>query len=134
MRVCLDTNVLVAAFAARGLCADILRVCLTEHDLVIGAVHLTELRRAFVRKLRLPEDRIVAAEAVFSDVEILPKPMAPTSVTLRDPDDAWILATAVEGNAEVLVTGDDDLLSVADRSPLAIVTPREFWETLAAER
>lgn len=131
MRVCLDTNVLVAAFATRGLCADILRVCLTEHELVIGDVHLKELRRAFARKLRLPEDRIAAAEAVFTDIEILPKPKAPVSISLRDPDDAWILATAVIGNADVLVTGDGDLLSVANRSPVTIVAPREFWELLA---
>ena len=134
MRVCLDTNVLVAAFAARGLCADILRSCLTEHDLVIGEVHLEELRRAFTKKLRLPPDRVEAAEAVFSDPEIVPKPLAPHPISIRDTDDAWILATAIDGNADVLVTGDDDLLSIANLSPIKIVKPREFWELLTRLR
>ncbi len=130
MRVCLDTNVLVAAFAARGLCADVLRVCLTEHDLVIGEVHLTELRRALRNKLKLPDDKIAAAEIVFSGIEILPKPPKPASVPVRDSDDRWIIATAVAGRADCLVTGDNDLLSVANDSPLPILTPRAFWETL----
>ena len=36
MRVFLDTNMLVAAFATRGLCEDVLRTTLSEHELVIG--------------------------------------------------------------------------------------------------
>jgi hypothetical protein len=34
VRVFFDTNVLVSAFLARGLCADLLRLVLTEHTLV----------------------------------------------------------------------------------------------------
>jgi uncharacterized protein len=37
VRVALDTNVLVSAVATRGICADVLRVVLTEHELVVGA-------------------------------------------------------------------------------------------------
>ena len=134
MRVCLDTNVLVAAFAARGLCADVLRVCLTEHDLVIGKVHLTELRRALRNKIKLPDDKIAAAEAVFSGIEILPKPDKPASVPVRDSADRWIIATAVAGDANCLVTGDNDLLSIGSESPLPILTPRAFWEMLSQRR
>lgn len=130
MRVCLDTNVLVAAFATRGLCSDVLRTVLTEHELVLGEVILQEFRRALVRKLRLREDRIAAAEAVFSAVVIIPRPPHASDVSIRDRDDRWILATAVAGQADVLVTGDDDLLAVAKDAPLPILAPRAFWELL----
>lgn len=133
MRVCLDTNVLVAAFATRGLCADVLRSCLTEHDLVIGDVHLDELRRTLKNKLKLPDDAIAAAEAVFDGVEIVPKPAKPATVPERDKADRWIVATAVAGRADVLVTGDNDLLSVANDAPLAILSPREFWNMLTQQ-
>ena len=53
MRVCLDTNVLVAAFATRGLCADVLRTVLAEHELVIGDVILDELRRVLSTKFKV---------------------------------------------------------------------------------
>ncbi len=42
MRVFLDTNVLVAAFATRGLCEDVLLTMLSEHDLIIGTHVLAE--------------------------------------------------------------------------------------------
>jgi predicted nucleic acid-binding protein len=40
------------------------------------------------------------------------------------------LATAIEGAADVLVTGDRDLLEVAADSPIPILEPRAFWELL----
>ena len=52
MKVFLDTNVLVSAFATRGLCADVMRVILTEHELLIGEVVLTELQRILSKKFK----------------------------------------------------------------------------------
>jgi uncharacterized protein len=132
VRVCLDTDVLVAAFATRGLCADVLRTVLAEHDLVIGEVILAELRRTLATKLKVPADRIDAVVAVLSAVPIIPKPRTPASIDMRDASDKWILATAVAGAADVLVTGDRDLLVVAEDSPIPILTPRAFWELLRA--
>jgi len=49
---------------------------------------------------------------------------------VRDPDDERVLADALGGGAEILVSGDDDLLSVAHESPIRILSPRAFM-TLA---
>ncbi|MEX2285226.1 MAG: putative toxin-antitoxin system toxin component, PIN family [Gemmatimonadota bacterium] len=130
MRVCLDTNVLIAAFATRGLCSDVLRTVLTEHELVLGDVIITELRRNLKSKLRLPENQVAAIEAVFSAIDLVPKPAEVMDTPIRDRADRWILATAVAGDADVLVTGDDDLLSAAASAPIPIVSPRAFWELL----
>jgi uncharacterized protein len=130
VRVCLDTNVLVAAFATRGLCSDVLRTVLTEHELILGEVILAELRRALKTKLRLSSAGIAAVEAVFDAIEVVPKPPEPWAIPIRDRADRWILATAVAGGADVLVTGDEDLLSVAASAPLPVLAPRAFWELL----
>jgi putative PIN family toxin of toxin-antitoxin system len=130
VRVCLDTNVLIAAFATRGLCADVLRAVLTEHELILGEVILTEFRGVLKTKFKVPEDRIASAEAVFSTVYIVPKPAKPSELLVRDRDDRWVLATALAAQADVLVTGDADLLDVADQASLPILTPRAFWELL----
>jgi putative PIN family toxin of toxin-antitoxin system len=130
VRVCLDTNVLIAAFATRGLCADVLRAVLTDHELILGEVILTELRRNLKLKLKLPEERISSAEAVFSAIDVIPKPDAPSPLQSIDRDDRWVLATAVAGRADVLVTGDQVLLAAASEAPLPILTPRSFWELL----
>lgn len=132
MRVCLDTNVLVAAFATRGLCADVFRTVLAEHDLVIGDVILAELRRVLTTKFKVPADRMESIEAVFAPFPRIPKPAAPGLASIRDPADRWVFATAVAGRADVLVTGDQNLLAVRDESPLLVLEPRAFWELLRA--
>jgi len=132
VRVCLDTNVLVAAFATRGLCADVCRTVLAEHDLVIGDVILAELRRVLTTKFKVPADRMESIEAVFAPFPRIPKPAAPGLASIRDPADRWVFATTVAGRADVLVTGDQNLLAVRDESPLLILEPRAFWELLRA--
>ena len=87
MRVCLDTDVLVAAVATRGLCSDVLRAVLAEHELVIGEVILVERRRVLTIKFKVPSDRVDASEAVFAPFPVLPKPSTPSNVPVRDASD-----------------------------------------------
>ncbi|MBI2115455.1 MAG: putative toxin-antitoxin system toxin component, PIN family [candidate division NC10 bacterium] len=130
MRVFLDTNVLVSAFATRGICADVLRLVLTEHTLVIGDVVLHELTRSLRTRIRLPARMVDEIEAFLRESEIVPRPPAPWTLPVRDEDDRWVLASAIAGKAEVFVTGDRDLLDVADQVPIRIVDPRGFWQML----
>jgi len=125
--VFLDTNVLVSAFATRGLCADVLRYVLAEHELIVGEVVLRELRRILLRRIRLPQNIVSEVEDFLRDQEVVRKPRKPSSLPIRDPSDRWILASAVEGKADILVTGDRDLLDVTASAPLPIVDPRGFW-------
>ncbi len=133
MRVFLDTNVLVAAFATRGLCADVLRVVLAEHDLLTGEVVLAELRDVLDRSLKLPIGTVADILALLRAHEVVPKPDKPSDVAVRDPDDRWILASAIASHADVLVTGDQDLLAVVDNAPVPILSPRGFWDRLRTE-
>lgn len=127
MRVFLDTNVLVSAFATRGLCADVLRVVLAEHELMIGEVNIQELTRVLLDKMAVPAGVVRGIEDLLLEQSVIPKPAAPSAVRIRDEDDAWVLASAEAGNAEVLVTGDRDLLDVAAKTSIRILDPRGFW-------
>ena len=133
MRVFLDTNVLVSAFATRGLCADVLRHVLTEHDLLVGQVVLRETLRVLRSKIKLPAVTIREVEGFLRQYALIPKPRTPVDIPIRDPDDRWILASAIEGNAEVLVTGDHDLLDIATDSPIPILNPRGFWTLMRSK-
>lgn len=54
------------------------------------------------------------------------EPGALDKAVCRDLDDDWVLATAIAGEAEAIVTGDDDLRSLRTFRGVAILTPREF--------
>ena len=54
MRVFLDTNVLVSAFATRGLCADVLRVVLAEHTFITSEIVLREVSRVLRTRIGMP--------------------------------------------------------------------------------
>jgi putative PIN family toxin of toxin-antitoxin system len=125
-RVCLDSNVLVAAFVARGLCSDLLKLVLSDYDLVIPEVVAEEVRRALATKLKASPEAIAGVEAVFEHCAIVPGHQAPSPITVRDPDDERVLADAISAGAEILVTGDQDLLVVAGDSPIRILSPRAF--------
>ena len=127
MRVFLDTNVLISAFAARGLCADLMRLLLAEHDVLTGEVNLTELRRVMLKRFKATAAQVDVIEQLLRDQTVIPKPAALLSLKVRDADDAWVLASAVAGAADLLVSGDQDLLVLASRAPLPIVSPRDAW-------
>ena len=131
MKVFLDTNVLVAAFATRGLCADVMRVVLAEHQLITGDVVLSELGKALRRRIKLPAAAVDDIVALLREQEVVPKPPRPSDLPIRDPDDRWILASALAGRADVLVTGDRDLLDIAANAPLRVLNPRAFWDLLS---
>jgi len=134
LRVFLDTNVLVSAFAARGLCAELFELVLLEHDLILGRSVLQELSKALQQKVRLPA-RDMAAIITFLEDEAtqLVESSDPADVAV-DRDDAIVLGDAIIGHAEVFVTGDGKIVSLGRHGELWIVSPRGFWELLQAEK
>ncbi len=127
MRVYVDTNVLVAAYATRGLCSDLLRLILAQHELVVSRQVLAELERALRDKIGLPEALIAEVLATLAVHLVETEPDLRSPIVLRDSDDEPILAAALAAGAAALVTGDADLLDAAPGAPLPILSPRAFW-------
>ena len=130
MRVLLDTNVLASAFATRGLCADVLRVILSDHALVVPEVVLVELRRVLQRQFKVPQALVSDIEALLREHDVVPKPTGPGQLRLRDPSDEWVLASALAGRADIIVSGDGDLLVLGAAGPVPVLSPRQFWDSL----
>lgn len=132
MRVFLDTNVLVSAFASRGLCAEVLELVLLDHDLLLGPHVLHELESALREKVKLSAVRsaeivdFIAGEAA----RIVAK--AEPAIVNADAADALVLGEALAGHAELFVTGDAALLRLEAIGTIKIVSPRQFWEVLRA--
>lgn len=88
MKVFLDTNVQVSALATRGLCTDLFRVVVAEHDLVVGEVVLEELRRVSRQSFAYPQ---IASKGLKSSCARMKWLLAPP---IRIPFDLRIPLTA----------------------------------------
>lgn len=129
MKIFADTNVLVSAFTARGLCADLLEIILADHQLITGEFILQELQRVLTKKLKVPERKVSDVLQFLRNHYVEPIPDTPSEVKIRDKDDRWVLESAIQAKADILVTGDKDPLAISDQVPqLRIITPRNFWE------
>jgi len=127
MRLVLDTNVLVAALIARGTCNELVEHVALRHTLVISEALLAELQGVLTRKFRYSAGDarevvgLVRSRATVVSPSALPLPVC------RDADDDAVLALAVAGECQCLVTGDDDLLALGSYGGIPILKPSAFW-------
>jgi len=130
MKIILDTNVIIAAFASRGLCSAVFELCLDRCEVVVSKAILKEVSTNLNRKIKLPLpqcDLIVSylRENCFCS-EIYDLYGSPC----RDKNDIHVLGLAQRSGAKYIITGDQDLLELVAHKNTKIVTPREFWTLL----
>lgn len=140
MRVLVDTNVLISILlkpseggAVRALFHAFVAGRFT---LLLPEWLLNELTTTIQTKPRLAK-RITTTQLnrfttlLRASAEQIGEIETPIPVISRDPDDDYVLAYALVGNADYLVTGDKDLLALQGLiAGLEIVTPSQFVETL----
>ena len=130
MKVFLDTNVLASALATRGLCAELFEAVLQSHELLVSPPVLKELQRVLPGKLGLSQPVTSEFIALVRNHATLVTGEKP-GISLPDPDDEAIVASALSGTAQVFVTGDKVLLKLGSVEGLPLVSPRQFWRILA---
>jgi putative PIN family toxin of toxin-antitoxin system len=130
MKVVLDTNVLVAAFATHGLCSAVLELCLDQHEIGISRQLLGELRRNLIKKVKLPEQTADEIVLFLESRATMVVPAAVDKSACRDPDDLKILGTAIAFGSDFLITGDQDLLVLKEVKGSHIVSPGSFAHAL----
>lgn len=137
MRAVLDPNVLISAILSpRGAPATILRRWLDgDFEVVASEALLTELARALaypkLRKRVPAADAVAFVALVRSEADVKPDPPATSAGRSPDPADEYLIALG-ESTRAVIVSGDSDLLGLADGLP--IYSPAGFLELLDAPR
>ena len=133
MRVFLDSNVFASAFGTRGLCADVLELILVEHELVTGEVVIEELGRALSNKFGMPMKKVRGYQTFLRGYHVESRPSQLPNLDLSGQGDLMIVASAINAKAEILITGDREMLALKKKPEgLRIISPREFWNLAAS--
>src|SRR3989339_1091797 len=136
--VVLDTNVCVSALLLpQSTPGKIVELWFNQNfRIVISEPAISELIRVFSRSKFTDQFALspVSVETLIQNIKsktIVVSRLKKPKLTVRDPKDTVILATALDGHANFLVTGDQDLLILAGHKsikPLKIVTPSQFLQ------
>jgi len=141
LRVVLDTNVFVSSLLAKeGPAAQVLDAWRARRYLLIVSPDLaaeiaSTLRYPRIRRrYRITEDDIQALlDLLESDAVLVPGKVNVAGSVPEDPDDEIVLACALEGEADLIVSGDHHLLGLGGFHGIVIVAVRRFIERLSEE-
>ncbi len=133
LRVVLDTNVLVSAFQfPSGTAATLWDALGRGRYLLVSSPAIV---REFAAILRNPFEweeadvkravRLLARKASFVNPTSIPDAVP------DDPDDNHIVACALAGRADLIVTGDKDLLRLKEYQDIPIVRTMDFVRTVS---
>ena len=138
LRVVLDTNVLLTGIAYPAIVPGKILAAWRHGsvDVLLSDYILGELRQVLPRLMHRHGLTMAEIEDLVDVLSIQAEVIAPlpsTEPELRDANDLPMLGTLLSAlktsEGDYLITGDKDLLALADRYP--IVTPAKFWATHA---
>ena len=132
MRVVFDTNLLYSALAAKGFSEEVLDEAAGDCVTIWSNPLKQELELLLARRHKIGPATCVALEA-YADLCEFVEPQPLPARVCRDKSDDVVLATALAGKADVIVTGDDDLLVLKRFRGIRIVSPRQFLELLSQQ-
>ena len=133
MKVVVDTNLVVSrALVSRGIPAQILAAWRGQaFEILVSEPILAEYQRVLgytrLRAKHLWDDAQIAETiAEFREFATLVTPTRPIAAVADDPDDDKFLECAVEGGADVIVSGDPHLLRLREFEGIPISSPADF--------
>ena len=138
IRAVVDVNVLVSALInPSGTPAQVLDLwreeafLLVTSDAILGEFQRVALSPKLGPAWGLTRPRVAALVAGLRKLAIVTPGGSPAPRIARDPEDDKVVACAVEGGADYIVTGDADLLAIGSHQGIEITTPAAFVAALA---
>ena len=124
---------LSAGFATRGLCSDLIREVIGNHDLVCSNGILADLERILTAKFKLPDTETGDVVALIRATSELSLPSADASYVVADSDDYPHLSAPENSTCDAVVTGDKALWVLNPIGRMAVLSPREFWMRVSGQ-
>jgi putative PIN family toxin of toxin-antitoxin system len=130
VKTILDTNVIIAAFASRGICHAVFDLCLDRCEIVVSEEILREVLTNLNDKIKLPLPQCESIVSYLRESCFISGIDDLDASLCTDKSDIHILGLVQRSLVEYVITGDKDLLDLVKYKSAKIITPREFWTLL----
>jgi uncharacterized protein len=131
LRLVLDTNTALSGLIWQGVPGKIIDAALAGKVLLISSVPLLAELEGVLQRPKFQQAiqrRGVMVADLFDGYAALVGCVAPVELAepvCRDPDDDLVLAAAISGDADLIVSGDDDLLTLGNYRGIGILSARD---------
>ncbi len=134
LRAVLDTNTIISAllFPTRRIAAVLSLAQTGRYRLLTSPALIREQARILRHRFSWADDAIRQHVRDLAHIGEIVTPTEVPAILERDPDDNEVLACAVTGQADLIVTGDRDLLSLKSHQGIGIVRPVDFLRTMGS--
>lgn len=139
MRLVLDTNIVIAALLWHGPPRQLLDKIIDRSDielysssLLLSKLSEVLLRPRFAQRINVAGLAVTALLADYADLVATVVPTPLSERVSRDPDDDEVLACAIAANADAIVSGDQDLLTLKIFQGIPILTVTQMLTKIAA--
>ncbi|MBI5700904.1 putative toxin-antitoxin system toxin component, PIN family [Candidatus Saganbacteria bacterium] len=126
-RILLDTNIYISAILFGGKLKEIIELARNEKiELLISEYILWEIRKILKYKFKIPDSRLNIIERDILALSKIVEVSSVVDLVTEHPADNLIVACAIDGKADVLITGDKHILILKKQGNIHILTAYQF--------
>lgn len=137
INIVVDSSVWVSAIYFGGIPEKAVAYCLDNSTIVTSTETVDELYNYFRNVAKVPHKWLRLFIAALQDVSVLINTETESiseAQPIRDPNDTHILVAAIKGKCKIILTGDNDLLSLDNYQGILILKPADFLELIKETR
>ena len=127
MKIILDTNVIISSLITKGVCYEVVKYIKKRHSVFISNFIIKELKEKLKNKFKYDEKEIKEVLFFLSAYFINMGNVRITEEKCKDIDDNNILSLAIKVKADIIITGDKELLEIKVHNFVKILKPADFW-------
>ncbi|TSA25027.1 putative toxin-antitoxin system toxin component, PIN family [bacterium] len=128
MKIILDSNVIISALVTQGISSRVIDLCIDKHVIFTSSWILDGITRILSNKFKIESAKLARIRNFLKSATLTIEPKGKKPSQCRDEDDNNILHLAKHVHADLIITGDEDLLILKTYEDTKIITPRQFME------
>jgi putative PIN family toxin of toxin-antitoxin system len=130
MRLVLNSNVIIAAFATQGICLSLLEHCLYAHNIFFSEDLLKEISIKLQTKIKVPKQLVREIISFLKNHATTVSPRQLEQNICRCPNVDNVISLAMTVKSDYVISGESDLMALKQHKSVTVLSPRDFWKVL----